>query len=165
MVGGAGDSAGAGCGNTADSPGSGPLGLAHGVADSVDGRFEMVCAVLALVLIRMEALGEAANAPSSLLTEVFVEDMDGQLREFGVGDVVVGKHIGKMMGALGGKLGAYRAALAGDEALGDALTRNLYRGEAPSGLALQAAEAALHALHGKLEQTSLADLVEGRLQA
>ena len=46
---------------------------------------------------------------------LFVEDMDGQLREFGVNDVVVGKRIGKLMSVLGGRLGAYRSALnAGD---------------------------------------------------
>ena len=37
--------------------------------------------------------------------------MDGQLREFGVNDVVVGKRIGKLMSVLGGRLGAYRGAL------------------------------------------------------
>ena len=83
-----------------------------GVADSIDGRFEMVSAVLALVLIRMEALGVAAREPSTLLTETFVEDMDGQLRQLGIGDIVVGKHIGRMMGALGGRLGAYRQGFA-----------------------------------------------------
>jgi cytochrome b pre-mRNA-processing protein 3 len=37
--------------------------------------------------------------------------MDGQLREFGVNDVVVGKRVGKLMSLLGGRLGAYRSAL------------------------------------------------------
>ena len=48
---------------------------------------------------------------SALLTELFVEDMDGQLREFGVNDVVVGKRMGKLMSVMGGRLGAYRPAL------------------------------------------------------
>ena len=51
------------------------------------------------------------RAESALLAELFVEDMDGQLREFGVNDVVVGKRIGKLMSVLGGRLGAYRGAL------------------------------------------------------
>jgi cytochrome b pre-mRNA-processing protein 3 len=63
--------------------------------------------------------------PSVRLTELFVTDMDGQLRESGVGDLVVGKHIGRLMSVLGGRLGAYRAALAGQEDLGAALERNL----------------------------------------
>jgi cytochrome b pre-mRNA-processing protein 3 len=82
-----------------------------GVADSVAGRFDMITLILALVLLRMER-EEALITPSVWLTELFVEDMDGQLRQGGVGDLVVGKHIGKLMGTLGGRLGAYRTALA-----------------------------------------------------
>ena len=96
-----------------------------GVADSVAGRFDMICAVLAVVLLRMER-EPALVDPSVRLTELFVEDMDGQLREFGVGDIVVGKHVGKLVSAMGGRLGAYRAGLAGDEAaMAEAVTRNV----------------------------------------
>src|SRR5690242_175370 len=63
----------------------------HGVADTIEGRFDMITAVLALVLLRMEREPELVES-SVFLTELFVEDMDGQLRERGVGDVVVGKH-------------------------------------------------------------------------
>lgn len=96
-----------------------------GVADTVPGRFDAICAVLAAVLVRMER-SEGLIAPSVHLTELFVEDMDGQLREFGVGDVVVGKHVGKLMSAMGGRVGAYRAALASDgAALAEAVRRNM----------------------------------------
>ena len=57
--------------------------------------------VLALVLLRMER-EEALIAPSVLLSKLFIEDMDGQMRQSGVGDLVVGKRMGKLMGALGG---------------------------------------------------------------
>src|SRR6478735_12298251 len=96
------------------------LWYAHcGVADTVPGRFDMITAVLALVLLRLERDGDCA-AQGALLAELFVEDMDGQLRESGVGDIVVGKHIGKLMASLGGRIGAYRAALAGAAPLEDA---------------------------------------------
>ena len=96
-----------------------------GVADTVAGRFDMIAAVLALVLLRMER-EPALAAESALLTELFVADMDAQLRETGVGDIVVGKHMGKLMAALGGRLGAVREALAsGDTAAFEAaLERN-----------------------------------------
>ena len=69
------------------------------VPDSIDGRFDMVSAVLALVLMRLE--DSADHSPDmARLTEVFVDDMDGQMREAGIGDVIVGKHIGKMRSAL-----------------------------------------------------------------
>src|SRR5205823_30948 len=76
-----------------------------------------------------------AAALQAHLTERFVDDMDGQLRQMGIGDIVVGKHIGKMMSMLGGRLGAYRDGLAAGD-LAPALVRNLYRGEAPASAAL-----------------------------
>ena len=96
------------------------------VADSVDGRFDMITAVLSVALLRLEASDELRGL-SALLTELFVEDMDGQLREFGVNDVVVGKRMGKLMSVMGGRLGAYRPALnSGDaEKLASAIERNV----------------------------------------
>ncbi|KHL24439.1 hypothetical protein PK98_10395 [Croceibacterium mercuriale] len=97
------------------------------VADSVSGRFDMIAAILALVLLRLEAL-DAPAEHGVHLTELFVEDMDRQLRETGVGDLVVGKRIGKLVAALGGRLGAFRDALAADAEpvlLEDAARRNI----------------------------------------
>lgn len=82
-----------------------------GVADTIEGRFDMVTTMLALVLLRMETAPELAPRTGPL-TEIFVEEMDGQLRQAGIGDLMVGKHIGKLMATLGGRVGAYRAALA-----------------------------------------------------
>lgn len=79
------------------------------VSDSVGGRFDLITAVLCVVMVRLEA--SEMRGESALLAELFVEDMDGQLREFGVNDVVVGKRMGKLMSVLGGRLGAYRGAL------------------------------------------------------
>ena len=97
-----------------------------GMADTVQGRFDMITLVLAMVLLRMER-EEALRPSSTWLTELFVADMDGQLREFGVNDVVVGKRIGKLMSVLGGRLGTYRGALnAGDlDRLTSAVQRNV----------------------------------------
>ena len=81
-----------------------------GVPDTIDGRFDMVAAATALVLQRLEAEGKAAREDSVLLSELFVADMDSSLREIGIGDHVVGKHVSRMMGALGGRLRALRAA-------------------------------------------------------
>jgi cytochrome b pre-mRNA-processing protein 3 len=134
---------------------------AGAVPDSVDGRFDMIAAVLALVLLRLEAAPEGV-ALSALVGECFVEDMDGQLREIGIGDVVVGKHIGRMMGMLGGRLVAYRAALA-EGTLGAALQRNLYRGQAPDPAALAHVEAELLGLRDSLAATPLETLLAGRL--
>lgn len=134
---------------------------AGAVPDSIDGRFDMIAAILAFVLLRFEGDPEAAG-PSASLTERFVEDMDGQLREIGIGDVVVGKHIGKMMSMLGGRLGAYRDGLAGGD-LDGALVRNLYRGVAPGPEALGHVRDSLLAFRDALAAAPTAGLIAGEL--
>lgn len=137
----------------------------HGaVPDTLDGRFDMIAAVLSLVLLRIEAEGEGGRAPSALLTERFIDDMDGQLRQLGIGDIVVGKHMGKMMSALGGRLGAYRDALAGGD-FADALSRNLYRGAEIAPEAIAFSEARLRQLAERLTATPIDALLAGRLPA
>lgn len=134
------------------------------VADSIDGRFDMLATILAIVLVRMES-SEALRAPSVHLTELFIDDMDGQLREIGIGDVVVGKHVGKLLGALGGRIGAMREGMAPDGDLPAALVRNLYRAADPGADALAHVEARLRALAASLAATSDAALLAGTLEA
>lgn len=98
------------------------------VPDTLDGRFDMVSGVLALALLRLEAAGDPGREPAARLTEIFITDMDGQLRQSGIGDLVVGKHIGRMMSQLGGRLSAYRDGLGEGGDLAGPLDRNLYRG-------------------------------------
>src|SRR3546814_13820298 len=57
------------------------------VPDTLDGRFDMVCLVLALVLHRIDDDPVQALAGVQL-TELFVADMDGQIRQIGFGDMV-----------------------------------------------------------------------------
>ena len=97
-----------------------------GIADTVAGRFDAITVVLSLVLLRLE-VSEAGKIASARLTELFVSDMDGQLRQSGIGDVVMGKHMGKLMSALGGRIDAFRSALAepGDAELAAAVERNI----------------------------------------
>ncbi len=131
------------------------------VPDTVDGRFDMVAAVLATVLLRLET-DPAAAGPSARLAERFVDDMDGQLREIGIGDVVVGKHIGRMMAMLGGRLGAYRDGWAAGD-LRPALIRNLYRGATPGPAALDHVAGELGTLRATLAATPLDRVLVGEL--
>ena len=100
------------------------------IADTVPGRFDAITLVLSAVLLRMER-EDVLHAPSTRLTELFVTDMDGQLRQGGVGDLMVGKHIAKLMSTLGGRIGALRDALAledpaaGEAMLSGAIERNV----------------------------------------
>jgi len=131
-----------------------------GVADSLDGRFEMVSVMMSLVLIRLEQ-GDSTAENSVLLTEIFVDDMDGQLREIGVGDMIVGKHLGKMMAALGGRMGAYRGGLNGEGSLDDAILRNIFRGEVPDKAALKHVSDNIKAEMDKLRALDTADICQG----
>lgn len=134
-----------------------------GVPDTIDGRFDVLSAVLALVLIRLEDEGDAARKPAVLLTETFVDDMDGTLRQIGIGDVVVGKRIGKMMGALGGRAGAFRRGLAGEEDFDAAVRRNVFRDEPPGEAAVKLVAGRLRALHEALRASPLEQLLAGTL--
>jgi len=130
--------------------------------DSVDGRFDMIALVLSLVLLRMED-SEALAPRTALLTELFVADMDRQLRDSGVGDLMVGKNIGKLMEALGGRLGALRSALGNDDdaALAEALERNMRLTSEEPPLALAART---RALHGDLAKLSDDEVLAGQLR-
>lgn len=105
------------------------------VPDNIDGRFDMVAAILSLVLLRLEA-DKSHALDMARLTEVFVDDMDGQLREVGIGDMIVGKHIGQIMSAVGGRLGAFRDSLDDPKMLDEVIVRNIFRGTAPEPKAL-----------------------------
>jgi len=131
-----------------------------GVADSVEGRFDMVTLILALVLLRLER-EPGCETVAVRLTELFVEDMDAQLRQSGVGDLMVGKHMGKLMAVLGGRLGALRKALEQDDAaLAEVVARNarLLDGAGPRALA-----EALRALNLQLTGVGIERLLAGEL--
>jgi cytochrome b pre-mRNA-processing protein 3 len=136
--------------------------LAGEVPDTMDGRFDMVALVLSLVLIRLE--DEGASQMCADVTERFIADMDGVLRQDGVGDQVVGKHIGRMMAALGGRLGAYRDSRGEDAAFAEALKRNLWRGAAVDDAAVEWVVAEARRVAGRLDATPLAVLSTGVLR-
>ena len=135
--------------------------VAGAVPDTVDGRFDMIAAILAIVLIRLER-DPAAAALSAHVTERFVDDMDGQLRQLGIGDIVVGKHIGAMMSMLGGRIGAYRDGLAAGD-LAPALIRNLYRGDPPAPEAVTHVAARLAVFDAALASADPAGIEAGEL--
>ncbi len=126
----------------------------YGVPDTVDGRFDMVSLVLSLVLLRLEREGRDVEAVR--LTERFIDDMDGQIRELGFGDLVVGKQVGEMMAVVGGRLGAHRAGLDLET-----LSRTLWRGHVPGNA--DAALARITALRGRIDSAAIDGLLGGHL--
>jgi cytochrome b pre-mRNA-processing protein 3 len=105
---------------------------ALGVPDTLDGRFELICLHAFLYLQRLKAEKELAASLSQRFFDTMFADFDRSLREIGVGDLSVGRHIGRMAEAFYGRVRAYEDGLAGDDAaLAAALARNLY-GTAPA---------------------------------
>ena len=103
-----------------------------GVADTVEGRFEMVVLHTVLVLDRLEKAKAPEQAVGQKVFDLYCVDMDRSLRELGIGDLGVPKRMKKMTEGFYGRAAAYRAAIAaGDrEALAAAIARNVFPGEA-----------------------------------
>ena len=132
-----------------------------GVPDTIDGRFDMVASILSLVLLRLEREGPHTRDNQTLLTETFVDDMDGELRQIGIGDLMVGKHVSKMMGALGGRLSTIKDGLAGRIALGPVIARNQFRDEAADPGRVAAVEALFRAAAARVDALPLGELLRG----
>ena len=133
------------------------------VPDTLEGRFDMVSTVLSLVLLRLEQEGEALTPQTILLTELFIDDMDGTLRQLGIGDIIVGKHVGKIMGALGGRLGAFRDGFSGKADPAEAVRRNIFRNDPPSDAAVDFVSGRLAALHAGLAAIPTSDVLGGKI--
>jgi cytochrome b pre-mRNA-processing protein 3 len=86
-----------------------------GVADTPSGRYELVALHLVLVLERLGAGQASHEALRRDLLEAFIEDMDGSMREMGIGVDAVPKRVQKAADGLYARASAYRAALAGPD--------------------------------------------------
>lgn len=143
--------------------------VACNISDSVDGRFDMIVLHLSLVLKRLKDAGEKNNKQafellSKELIGVYNSDMDRNLREMGVGDLSVGKHVKKMAKAFYGRLLAYDQALENNDndKMQEALSRNIYRGESePEGVKKMLKYVASYRKH--LNGVSAESLIEGML--
>ena len=133
-----------------------------GVPDTLQGRFDMIAAIMALVLLRLER-EESARVDSVRLTEIFIDDMEGTVRQIGIGDLMVGKHVGKMMSALGGRLAAFRAVAAGEREMAEAVRHNVFHDAAPSPDAPKVVAERLARFVGKLEAVPVATLLAGEV--
>ncbi|HUO90591.1 MAG TPA: ubiquinol-cytochrome C chaperone family protein [Rhizomicrobium sp.] len=99
-----------------------------GVADTIDGRFDMVALHAWLAFGRLKAAG-MADIAQQLSNAIFV-GFDEALRDLGNGDMGMGPRMKKLGNAFNGRLHAYEAAAGDETALADAILRNVYRGAA-----------------------------------
>jgi cytochrome b pre-mRNA-processing protein 3 len=135
------------------------LYASYGVADSLDGRFEMISLHMYLVLDRLR--GDAADTFRQALTDEFFADMDRSLREMGVGDLSVGKKVRKMAEVFFGRVQAYHAASRDSKKMADALARNVYAGSARDGDVERLLDY-IGTVRSKLSDAVTADIVAGK---
>src|ERR1041385_2265177 len=104
----------------------------YAVPDTVLGRFDLVVLHVALLLRRLRSGDVATRNLAQGVFDAFCRDMDHNLREMGISDQGVPRQMRRVGEAFYGRAQAYDAALAlpDDDALAEALARNVYAGAA-----------------------------------
>lgn len=130
------------------------------VPDTLDGRFAVLATVTALTMVRLERAGPDGDAASVTLTERFIEVMESEHRELGIGDPALGRTVRKLVAMLAKRTELWRSA---DEGEWTTTTQeSLYKDNAAPE-ALRHSAAALKDLAAKLEQAPLAALARGNI--
>lgn len=96
-----------------------------GVADTIDGRFEMVVLHVAALVDALRDDAGALTPEGQALFDTFLADMEQNLRTIGVGDMSVPKKMKVMGKAFYGRFDAYRSAAADRARLAAAMARNV----------------------------------------
>ncbi len=135
-----------------------------GVPDTVDGRFDMIVIHAMLVMRRLREKPDEVHTTGQRLFDLMFTDMDRSLREMGVGDMSVGKHVKRMARAFYGRAAAYESGM--DEspaALAKAIGDNLYRHGPPPEGAVAGIASYLTRATAHLAAQSVDDIVAGRI--
>jgi cytochrome b pre-mRNA-processing protein 3 len=98
-----------------------------GVPDTMQGRFDLIVLHLVLLLRRLARADGLGRSLGQRLFDTFCRDLDDNLREMGVGDLAVPKHMRRFGEAFYGRQAAYLAALdaAEERDFENALARNI----------------------------------------
>jgi cytochrome b pre-mRNA-processing protein 3 len=132
------------------------------VPDTLDGRFAALASLMALLLVRLEADGEVGDVASVALTERFIEVMEAEHRELGLGDPTLGKTVRKLVGSLSRRTDLWRSAVSGEIDWETAARESLYKGGS-SAAALAHVSGALDRVWTRLQHASLAQIEQGKL--
>tara|TARA_R110000868_G_scaffold33615_6_gene121927 strand:- start:542 stop:1102 length:561 start_codon:yes stop_codon:yes gene_type:complete len=135
-----------------------------GVPDTVNGRFDMIIIHAMLVFRRLRDGGVDAEVMGQAVFDLMFKDMDRSLREMGVGDLSVSKHIKKMAKAFYGRATIYEQGLDGEaEALGQALQANVYRHQEASSDVIAGMTNYLRRMDAHIAGQAVADIVAGHI--
>jgi cytochrome b pre-mRNA-processing protein 3 len=137
----------------------------YAVADTVNGRFDLIVLHLAMVTERLMADPGLKDLGQGVFDR-FCKDMDGNLREMGISDLKVPKEMKKMGEAFYGRAQAYQAALADadGQALAEVIARNIYGGATPEPAAASRLAAYMRVAVGDLAGQSAAALAAGEVR-
>ncbi|MCX5514972.1 ubiquinol-cytochrome C chaperone [Kaistia algarum] len=135
-----------------------------GVPDTVDGRFDMIVLHAFLFLHRLKSATEDQRQIGQAVFDVFLADMDRNLREMGVGDFGVPKKLNKMAESFYGRVGAYDSAIdaADDAGLAEAIERNVFPGSDGQGHAAHLAQY-VRVASAALAELPIDDILGGRI--
>ena len=132
-----------------------------GVSDSVDGRFAMLATICALVLVRLEREGQVGNRVAVELTERFIDVMESEHRELGIGDPTLGKTVRKLVAMLARRTELWRSASAGSTPWAAAVRESLYRDDPDAG-AVACSGDALKQYAARLDSLALTEIEQGK---
>lgn len=132
--------------------------------DTLEGRFAVLATILALLSVRLERGGDDADQLSIGLAERFIESMDSDIRQMGIGDPAIGKQVRSLVGALAARVERWRAVLGNpDSDWSPAVLRSIYRDRQPAVVALAHSIDRLRALWQAIESADVTALGEGKL--
>ena len=137
--------------------------VAGEVPDTLDGRFRVLATLAALVLVRLEQEGEAGDRLSVALTERFIEVMESEHRELGLGDPTLGRTVRKLVGSLSRRVELWRAARRGEKEWNEAARESVYSGGSKPDALGHSADS-LRAFWNKLQAVDGGGLAEGRIE-
>ncbi len=134
-----------------------------GVADTVEGRLEMLMLCVGLAVHRLSQESDGREVARDL-SECFIDDMERSIRDIGYDDSGLKRRLKKVVGAFYGRTEAIAAALASEVpgALVDALLRNVYGGAAEPASVSRLADY-VRKLAQSLAEMPLAELITGAL--
>lgn len=135
-----------------------------GVADTVDGRFDMIALHAFVVMRRLRGTGEDNDRLAQAMFDAMFADMDQNLREMGAGDLSMGRKIRQLVEVFYGRIKAYDEGLdEGQDRLAEALRRNLFRKTTPDDGQVEEMERYLRREVASSLQWDLAALQRGEL--
>ena len=134
------------------------------VVDNIDGRFDLLCLHMCLVLKRLKEKPELTRQYCQDLFDFMFLDMDQSLREMGVGDLSVGNRVKEMGKAFLGRLQVYESVIdAKDDKLQEALIRNVYRGNVGCSEYADKLACYTRQIDKKLANITINEIMEGKI--